>query len=366
MHKDLVSLQSKGSKSGKEEPSLTTTTTTTSDSPVFPSLELLEEDAVQESNIAAMLSPASTLAEARQSIQLIQHYTEKNNNDSNAAAIQLKTTVGVHPYHVNDNTVDTAQDQYTHWKDLAESNRDIVTAIGECGLDYSDGFPPRDDQLPWFRQQVLLARELRMPLFVHERLAHDDVLSILDEILGHDDDDDDNNNNDNDGTTTTTASSSSSSIPVLIHCFTGTVADCRRYIERGYYISISGFVQKKETAAEVQRCLAERIIPLDRLMVETDAPYMGFAGCRQLYVDKYADTFVASLNSKKKKRLVNSTYPNVPSALPLVLDKVVECLNEQVGTDDSSCSEHPVWTKEQVAEATTRNAAKFFGFDVQV
>ena len=62
-------------------------------------------------------------------------------------------------------------------------------------------------------------------------------------------------------------------------------------------------------------------------MIETDAPYMGFSGCRQNYLTKH-DEYAASLNSKRRKRLQNSIYPNVPSSLPIVLDQVVKLLNE--------------------------------------
>jgi Tat protein secretion system quality control protein TatD with DNase activity len=86
-------------------------------------------------------------------------------------------------------------------------------------------------------------------------------------------------------------------------------------------------------------------------MIETDAPYMGFPDSRQLYMEHNVD-YVSSLNSKKRKRLQQSMYPNVPSSLPMVLDQVVECLQQH----DSSL------TRDQVADQTTKNARKFFGF----
>jgi hypothetical protein len=62
-------------------------------------------------------------------------------------------------------------------------------------------------------------------------------------------------------------------------------------------------------------------------MIETDAPYMGFSGCRQYYLAKH-DEYVASLNSKRRKQLQNSMYPNILSSLPIVLDEVVKLLNQ--------------------------------------
>ena len=123
-------------------------------------------------------------------------------------------------------------------------------------------------------------------------------------------------------------------------------------MKRGYYISVSGFILKEsnDNCDQVLSCLREGIIPLDKLMIETDAPYMGFDGCRQLYLEHNKE-YAESLNSKRRKRLSQSIYPNVPSSLPMVLRKVTECLQEY----DSSL------TLEAVADATTKNAQSFFG-----
>ena len=109
-------------------------------------------------------------------------------------------------------------------------NEQYVCAVGECGLDSSDGFPPLTDQLPWFRAQVELANECKKPLFVHERLAFAETMDILE----------------------------SCTVPVIIHCFTGTREECKLYVERGYSLSVSGFIIKDE-GEEVQRMLKGRL-----------------------------------------------------------------------------------------------------------
>lgn len=277
---------------------------------------ILEEDAVHDSNIVAMLSPASTIEEARKTIEMLKHDT---------FPLELRTTVGVHPYHVNDEGLGSPESNYEEIKRLIDCH--VVAAIGECGLDASDGFPPIEDQIPWFKAQVQMAQEFNLPLFVHERFAFEETMHILKGV----------------------------ELPIIIHCFTGNREECAKYVEAGYSLSISGFIAK-DGGDEVRLCLEEGIIPLDKLMIETDAPYMGFEGSRDRWLEKQNE-FVMSMNSKKRKKLQKGIYPNVPSALPMVLDQVVNCLNVGITTRGED-----ELTREHVAEVTTRNAIQFFGF----
>uniref|UniRef100_A0A7S4ARL4 TatD related DNase n=1 Tax=Pseudo-nitzschia australis TaxID=44445 RepID=A0A7S4ARL4_9STRA len=292
---------------------------------------IIEEDAVKAANIVAMISPSSTIVESERGLELLKVHPPP---------IDIKTTVGVHPYHVNDESLlfsqngdkITMDDQKSRIKkillaDREENTNNFCAAVGECGLDASEGFPGLEDQIPWFEMQIEIARELELPLFVHERLAFDKAMELLEKV-------------------------DSSKVPVVIHCFTGTKEECIAYIKRGYYISVSGYILKEsnDNYAEVVSCLEEGVIPLDKLMIETDAPYMGFNGCRQLYLECNQE-YVTSLNAKKRKRLQQSIYPNVPSSLPMVLNKVTESLQKH----DFSL------TIEKVAEKTTANAREFFG-----
>jgi TatD DNase family protein len=278
--------------------------------------QLLSEDAVMESNIVAMISPASTIQEANDSIDMIKKYE---------GSLEIKTTVGVHPYHVTDSGLDSPENYHDEILQLITSPH--VAAIGECGLDATDGFPPMDIQIPWFRAQVQMAQQVRLPLFVHERLAFTETMEILQNI----------------------------DVPIIIHCFTGTRQECAAYVSKGYYLSISGFIAR-QGGDEVRQCLIDGIIPLDKLMIETDAPYMGFEGSRTKWLEKQS-SHVASRNAKQRKKLQNSLYPNVPSSLPMVLDHVVECLNigRQLRGERNL-------SREEVAESTTQNAIQFFGF----
>ena len=156
-----------------------------------------------------------------------------------------------------------------------------------------------------YRMQLELCLEVKKPLFLHVRDAHADFMEILAEY----------------------GFSAGKPLPVdgLVHCFTGTNEELRQYVALGFYIGLTGSIMNKST--EELRELLE-LIPRNRLVVETDAPYMGFAGCRAL-----------EKNKKTRK------YPNVPSALPKIVSRIAETL----------CVAH-----DEVAELTTQNALKFF------
>jgi TatD DNase family protein len=121
-----------------------------------------------------------------------------------------------------------------------------AVAIGEIGLDYHYDFAPRDVQQAVFREQLRLARRLQLPVVIHTREAEDDTFAILEEEAAH-------------------------ALTVIFHCFTGDRAMARRALELGAYISLSGIVTFPK--ADELRAVA-RLVPADRLLVETDSPYL--------------------------------------------------------------------------------------------
>lgn len=94
-----------------------------------------------------------------------------------------------------------------------------------------------------------LACEVRKPLFLHERDAHDDMVRILEKYKDR-------------------------LPPAVLHCFTGTTAQCLKYLEMGLYIGLTGFLWKDKSDDGVRSILEKNLLPLDRLLVETDAPFM--------------------------------------------------------------------------------------------
>jgi Tat protein secretion system quality control protein TatD with DNase activity len=327
-------------------------------------LQILHNDDL--SPVVAMITPSSTIAEAAKGLDILRCYghpcdnrTSKESESTNQhqqqqqqPRIRLRTTVGVHPYHVPDpfhayhddtnhtgsnDAVTDIMSTMEHARRLLDDSQYklLICAIGECGLDTTKGFPPIAYQIPFFIAQIQLANEYQLPLFLHERNAHVTMIELLNEYVDP------------------------NRIPnIIIHCFTGTVDDCQAYVEHGYYISISGFIFRENEASHVQYCLEHDIIPLDKLMIETDSPYMGFTGCRELFVEKNRQAVNAPhLTSKERKVYsIKQYYPNPPSSIVMVLHQVLYHIN--IGRTNR-CEK--ILSLEEFANITVQNANTVFG-----
>jgi TatD DNase family protein len=155
-----------------------------------------------------------------------------------AAEPDIFATVGVHPH-------DVAAMTEADWAALEElARRPRVVGIGETGLDYYYDHSPREAQQAAYRRFVAMARGAGLPVVSHVRDAHEEAAAILrDEKAG-------------DG---------------VIHCFSGGVAEARAYLDLGQYLSFSGILTFK-TAGNIREAAA--FAPLDRILIETDAPYL--------------------------------------------------------------------------------------------
>ena len=299
-------------------------------------LRLILHQSTRQANVQAVFVPSSTLDEADRASSILSSISTVE------GLPQLRMGIGVHPYHTSPGeSGDPSPENLDRFRSLLLLRPDVVSCIGECGLDYSEGFPNRSVQLPWFEAQCAIAAEFKLPLFVHERDASQDMLRILEAY--------------------------NDSIPaVMIHCFTSSPEVCEEYAKRGYFFSVSGYVNRSDEGAEgVRRCLRDGIIPLERLTIETDAPYMGFRGCRDTFFDASSSvpgtntipTWYDKLPGKKKKKLRKAIYPNIPSSLPLVLETVTQCVDEgRVMRGEKSLGNHGV------AEVLYQNFIEFFRF----
>ncbi len=149
----------------------------------------------------------------------------------------IYAAVGIHPHEAEEageNDLDEIRRLLKHKK---------AVAIGEIGLDYHYDFSPRELQKEYFEKQIVLAKELDMPIIVHDREAHEDTLELLRKYKPKG----------------------------VLHCFSGSVESAKEIISLGMYIGLGGAVTFKNARKPLE--VAE-FVPLDRLLLETDAPYM--------------------------------------------------------------------------------------------
>jgi TatD DNase family protein len=206
-----------------------------------------------------------------------------------AEAHGLYATAGVHPHHARECDAATIP----ALREIARHPRAV--AVGECGLDFNRNYSPHPDQEKWFVAQLELAAELGKPAFLHSRDAHPRFADILRNLrFGK----------------------------AVAHCFTGGPAELRAYLDLGLYIGITGWICDERRGAHLLALVRE--IPADRLLVETDAPYL----------------------TPRDLRPQPRARRNEPAFLPHILRAVARARGE---------------APEALAEATTRNAKAFFG-----
>ena len=154
---------------------------------------------------------------------------------------RIYASVGVHPHDV-ENCNEAILEELV---ELAKNKE--VRAWGEIGLDFNRMYSPRDDQEKWFRRQLEIAGRLDLPMIFHERDSNGRFLEML-------------------------KNNCSATINGVVHCFSGTFEELRRYLELGLHIGITGILTMKSRGAQLREMVST--IPANRLLVETDAPYL--------------------------------------------------------------------------------------------
>ena len=184
-------------------------------------------DALPTQGLALVMNPGCSLSSSRNADALSRQYD------------YLYAAVGSHP-DAADEVTEAVLEQY---RQLVQANPKIK-AIGEIGLDYHYEDIPRELQKKAFRAQMKLAEELNLPVIVHERDAHADAMEILDEFP---------------------------TVTGVFHCYSGSAEMARELVKRGWYIGFTGVLTFKNAKKAVE---VAKTLPHDRLVLETDCPYM--------------------------------------------------------------------------------------------
>lgn len=232
---------------------------------------------ISASDVSTFVNVAYSLESAKRSVALA------NEHDFIYAA------VGIHPHEA----ATIQEDQMDVLRELSKDKK--VVAIGEIGLDYYYNLAPKEVQKFWFKRQIQLAEELQLPYIVHSRDASMDTLDVIKE------------NTKNTG--------------FVLHCYSQSAEMVKNYVNLGGYISFAGPITFKN-ASNLREAL--KVVPLDKLLVETDSPYL-------------------TPVPKRGKR-------NDPTNVELVAGACAEILNV---------------TYEELCQITTTNAKTFFGIQNQ-
>lgn len=185
-------------------------------------------EALNDNGVEIILNPSCNLDESKLAIELAEKYP------------YVYAGIGFYPNELDD----MSYEKLTELKKLAEHEK--VIAIGEIGLDYYWDDSKKDLQKKWFREQIRLANELNLPYIVHNRDAHADTLAIMTE-------------------------EKKENTRGILHCFSGSVELAHEFIKLGFMISLAGPVTFKNSK------MAKKVateIPLEHLLIETDAPYL--------------------------------------------------------------------------------------------
>lgn len=235
----------------------------------------------ERAGVRRLLVTGSSIASTRAAIALARAWPQR-----------LRATAGIHPHHATD--LDTAAlDELRALLSAPE-----VLAAGECGLDYFRDLSPRAAQRAAFEAQLELAVACGKPVFLHQRDAHEDFTAVLRRFRAR-------------------------LAGGVAHCFTAGLEEARTYVDLDLYIGITGWICDERRGTHLREVV--RHIPRERLLIETDAPYL----------------LPRNLQPRPKDRR------NEPMYLPAVLETIAECRGESA---------------EALASATTQNAERLFGW----
>lgn len=223
---------------------------------------------MNENNVGMILNSCSNLDEVPDILKICEKYPF------------IYASVGIHPHDVK-NLADSDMDMLIKY-----AENDKVKAIGEIGLDYFYDNSPRDLQKKWFARQVEVAKQIKQPIIIHDRDAHKDCMDIL-------------------------RSENIQDIGGVFHCYSGSVEMAKEILDWGMYIAFGGSLTFKKSVRPVE---VAKYVPLDRILIETDCPYLTpepHRGKRNssLYIHYVAEK-LAEIKGVSVEKIENATFEN--------------------------------------------------------
>ena len=228
-------------------------------------------DSVLDESFEAGVKKICITSSNLQDVRNAKKITERNKN--------LYYSVGFHPHNAKDFKIEFLKDMSIYLDDPK------AICLGEMGLDFNRNFSSKEEQILCFESQLSLANSINKPLFLHQRDAHDEFLSILDNYKFDQ--------------------------KLIVHCFTGNLSELEDYLKRDFYIGITGWVCDLKRGLDLRECINH--IPQDKLLIETDSPYLSPRKKIRRNEPKFLIDVVeevARLRQQTKESIVKSSYEN--------------------------------------------------------
>lgn len=257
----------------------------------------------QDAGVQKIMVPGTSVKSSKEALRLSRLYPGV-----------IYSTAGIHPH--DSKSIIEEPKSWFEFETIAQSLECV--AIGPCGLDYQRDFSEPDVQKEIFEKQICLAAKLNKSLLIHERSAQADVLDILERFP--------------------------TVQQIVIRSFMGTTEEAIKYLERGYYLGFTGYLCKDKSDTGVRKLLEEKILPLDRLLVETDSPFM-YPNTRASKLPQHVKTGITDRSLLFLHRYC-TFQRNEPCSLPAIVEMIAAFMNN---------------TPDEVALATAFNALKLFG-----
>ena len=228
-------------------------------------------DSVLDESFEAGVKKICITSSNLQDVRNAKKITERNKN--------LYYSVGFHPHNAKDFKIEFLKEMSIYLDDPK------AICLGEMGLDFNRNFSSKEEQILCFESQLSLANSINKPLFLHQRDAHEEFLSILDNYKFNQ--------------------------KLIVHCFTGNLSELEDYLKRDFYIGITGWVCDLKRGLDLRECINH--IPQDKLLIETDSPYLSPRKKIRRNEPKFLIDVaeeVARLRQQTKESIVKSSYEN--------------------------------------------------------